>query len=63
MTKARQKKEETNGESRIDARLVELVKLLARQAAERDYNDLRKQSISDSDTRGVEHGTELRADS
>jgi len=63
MTKARQKKKEANGESRIDPRLVELVKLLARQAAERDYNDLRKQSISKSDTRGVEHDTELRTDS
>tara|TARA_R110002096_G_scaffold188216_5_gene368103 strand:+ start:361 stop:522 length:162 start_codon:yes stop_codon:yes gene_type:complete len=53
MTKARQNKKEANGKSRIDPRLVELVKLLARQAAERDYNDLRKQSISKSDTRGV----------
>ena len=41
-----------SGISRIDPRLVELVKHLARQAAERDYKDLQSIANIDRDAHG-----------
>lgn len=41
-----------SGKRRIDPRLVELVKHLARQAAERDYKDLQDETDLDNDAHG-----------
>ncbi|RCK43676.1 hypothetical protein TH25_21245 [Thalassospira profundimaris] len=49
--------------SSLDPRLVALVKYLARRAAERDYEDIQKASLSQADRSGADTSGDAGADS